>query len=336
MSTPTTTPVTDTTALRAAGFDPAEPEDAIAAVAARVSRWGRWGADDVLGSLNLLTTAQRLDGAACVRRGATFSLSQPFDAEGPQRGWRRRTNPVHTMLDTGREALDGEFPHGLGGADDVIAMPLQCSTQWDGLGHIFDHGRAWNGRAAADVVTSAGDRVTGIETAAAHLAGRGVLLDVGRVLGDERGELPDAYPITADDLEATRAAHGVAVGEGDIVCVRTGQYARTRREGWGGYAGGPAPGLSFTTADWLHDTGIAAIATDTWGVEVRPNEFDESFQPLHQIAIPHLGLFLGEMWDLEALADDCAADGRFDFFLTAAPLRITGAVGAPVNPIAVK
>jgi kynurenine formamidase len=327
--------ITDRAAIVAAGFDPAKPADAIATVAARVSRWGRWGADDVRGTLNLLTEAKRVEGALCIRRGATFSLSQPFDMDGPQRGWRRRTNPVHTMLDTGREALDGEFPHGLGGADDVIAMPLQCSTQWDGLGHIFDHGRAWNGRAAADVVTSAGDRVTGIETAAAHLAGRGVLLDVGRVIGEE-GELPDAYPITAEDLETTRAAHGVRLGEGDIVCVRTGQYARTRREGWGTYAGGPAPGLSFTTADWLHDTGVAAIATDTWGVEVRPNEFDEAFQPLHQIAIPHLGLFLGEMWDLDDLAADCASDGRYEFFLTAAPLRITGAVGSPVNPIAVK
>jgi kynurenine formamidase len=215
-------------------------------------------------------------------------------------------------------------------------MPLQCSTQWDGLGHIFDHGRAWNGRDAADVVTSAGDRVTGIETAAAHLAGRGVLLDAGRALGDAEGELPDSYPITPAELDAIAERQGVEVREGDIVCVRTGQYARTRREGWGGYAGGPAPGLSFTTLDWLHDTGIAAIATDTWGVEVRPNEFEDAFQPLHQVAIPHLGLFLGEMWDLDPLAADCAADGRYEFFLTAAPLRITGAVGSPVNPIAVK
>jgi kynurenine formamidase len=129
------------------------------------------------------------------------------------------------------------------------------------------------------------------------------------------------------------------VGRGDIVVVRTGQLTRARRgvaagEGWGGYAGGPAPGLSFTTADWLHRTEIAAIATDTWGFEVRPNEFDDAFQPLHQVAIPHLGLFLGEMWDLDGLAAACAEDGRYDFQLTAAPLRVTGAVGAPVNPIA--
>ena len=63
------------------------------------------------------------------------------------------------MLDTGTDAERGNqgFPHGIGGADDVIAMPLQCSTQWDGLGHIFDHGNAWNGRRAGDVVTSEGD-----------------------------------------------------------------------------------------------------------------------------------------------------------------------------------
>jgi hypothetical protein len=69
---------------------------------------------------------------------------------------------------------------------------------------------------------------------------------------------------------------------------------------------------------------------------VRPNEFDNAFQPLHQVGIPHLGLLIGEMWALEELADDCAADGVYEFFLTAAPLPITGAVGSPVNPIAVK
>jgi kynurenine formamidase len=328
---------TDTSAIVAAGFDPAKPEDAVAATAARVSNWGRWGPDDVLGTLNLLTPAKRLEGAACVRTGVTFSLSQPFDEAGPQHGWKKRTNPVHTMLGTGHEALDGEFPHGIGGADDVIAMPLQCSTQWDGLGHIFDHGFTWNGRLAAETVTSQGDNTTGIETVAGVIAGRGVLLDVGRALGVD-GELPDGFAITRAHLEETVERQGATsvVGRGDIVVVRTGQLSRCRREGWGDYAGGPAPGLSFTTADWLHDTEIAAIATDTWGFEVRPNEFDDAFQPLHQVAIPHIGLFVGEMWDPDALAVDCAASGVYDFWLTAAPLPITGAVGSPINPVAVR
>jgi kynurenine formamidase len=318
-------------------LDRHNPEAAIAEAAKAFSNWGRWGEDDVLGTLNFLDEAKRREGAALIRRGVSFSLAQSFDMNGPQRGWRRRTNPVHTMLDTGMDAALGHqpFPHGMGGADDVIAMPLQCSTQWDGLGHIFDHGKAWNGRPAEKVVTSEGDLVTGIEHMAPHVAGRGVLLDVGRVIGDS-GELPDGFAITEEHLTATAAAHGVTVGRGDIVLVRTGRLTRVRREGWGDYAGGDSPGLSFTTAGWLHGTEIAALATDTWGFEVRPNEFEPAFQPLHQVAIPHLGLLIGEMWDLDALAEDCAADGVHDFWLTAAPLPITGAVGSPVNPIAVK
>lgn len=324
-------------------LDRSDPAAEIAAAAERVSNWGRWGPDDVHGTMNLLTPELRVAAAGLVRRGVSFSLSQRFDMDGPQRGWRRRTNPVHTMLDTGTDAAAGVqgFPHGLGGADDVISMPLQCSTQWDGLGHIFDHGVAWNGRPAGEVVTSLGDAVTGIETIADRVAGRGVLLDVGRVLGASLGtpgELPDGFAITEEHLEATITAHGPSarVGRGDLLLVRTGRLARARREGWGEYAGGDSPGLSFTTADWLHRTEIAAVATDTWGFEVRPNEFDHAFQPLHQVAIPHIGLFLGEMWDLDALAADCADDGVHDFWLSAAPLPVTGAVGSPVNPVAVK
>lgn len=321
-------------------LDRTDPAGAIAAAAARVSNWGRWGADDVRGTMNFLTDEMRRDAGRLIRTGQSFSLSQRFDMDGPQKGWRRRTNPVHTMLDTGTDAVTGVqgFPHGLGGADDVIAMPLQCSTQWDGLGHIFDHGKAWNGRAADKVVTSLGDLVTGIETVADVIVGRGVLLDVGRVYGDEHGELPDGFAITEAHIRGTIAAQGETsiVGTGDIVVVRTGQYARTRRLGWGDYAGGAAPGLSFTTADWLHGSEIAAIATDTWGFEVRPNEFDVAFQPLHQVAIPQIGLFIGEMWAPDELAAACAADGNYDFFLTAAPLPITGAVGSPVNPIAIR
>ncbi|SDF41904.1 Putative cyclase [Lentzea fradiae] len=309
---------------------------AIAAAATRCSNVGRWGPDDVLGTLNHIRDADRVAAAQLVRTGRAFSLSLPYSADGPQRGWRNRNNPVHSMLDTGLDAENGTqgFPHGIGGADDFVAMPLQCSTHWDGLGHIFDHGRAWNGRRAGDVVTSRGDGVTGIETVRGLLSGRGVLLDVGRVIGD--GQLPDGFAITEQHLTETAAAHGVEVRRGDLLCVRTGRLTRALDEGWGEYAGGPAPGLSFSTADWLHRTEIAGLATDTWGCEVRPNEFDDAFQPLHQVAIPHIGLFLGEMWNLDELAEACAEDGSHAFWLTAAPIPVTGAVGAPVNPVAVK
>jgi kynurenine formamidase len=327
-------PTTDPAAL-----DRSDPAGEIARAADAYRNWGRWGEDDRLGTANLITDEDRAAAAGLVRRGRAFSLSQRFDTNGPQNGWRRRSNPVHTMLDTGSDAELGTqgFPHGLGGADDVVAMPLQASTQWDGLGHIFDRGKAWNGRSAGRTVTSEGDQVTGIEHMAAVLTGRGVLLDVGRHLGTA-GELPDGFAITGEHLDATIAAQGSssAVRRGDLLLVRTGRLTRARREGWNGYAGGPSAGLSFTTAGWLHEHDVAAVATDTWGFEVRPNEFDEAFQPLHQIAIPNMGLTIGELWDLDELAADCAADGVWEFLLVAAPIPFTGAVGAPVNPIALK
>jgi kynurenine formamidase len=213
---------------------------------------------------------------------------------------------------------------------------MQCATHWDGLGHIFDHGAAWNGREASRVVDASGDTVTGIERVTHAFASRAVLLDVARAVGD--GELQDGFAITVEHLEATIDAQGESsvVGRGDIVLVRTGQLARCRREGWGQYAGGSAPGVSFGTIDWIHDREIAAIATDTWGAEVRPNEFADAFQPWHQVVIPHLGLYVGEMFDLDVLAARCAEDGRYDCFLVAAPLAVKGGVGAPANPVAVR
>jgi kynurenine formamidase len=320
-----------------------DPEAAIAAAAKKHSNWNRWGADDGVGTVNYLDARKRAAAAALIRRGESFSLSLPFDENGPQFGWKRRVNPVHTMTSTGMDTPEQMgLPHGLSVADDCVFMPLQCSTQWDGLGHVFDHGVAWNGRAGREIVTSEGDTATGIERLAAPVVGRGVLLDVGRALGDDT-ELPDGCPITRADLDETIRRQGAtaAVGRGDIVLVRTGQLSRVRRalaagHGWGSYAGGAAPGLSFETAGWLHSSEIAAIATDTWGVEVRPNEWPGAMQPLHQVALPHIGLLLGEMWDLDALATDCAADGVYEFFLAAQPLPFTRAVGSPVNPVAVK
>ncbi len=325
-----------------AAFGP-DPEAAIADSAERFSNWNRWGADDALGTVNFLDATTRAAAATLIRRGNSFSLSLPFDEDGPQFGWKRRVNPVRVMTSTGMDTPEQMgLPHGLSVADDTVFMPLQCSTQWDGLGHVFDHGVAWNGRVAREVVTSEGDHATGIEHLAAPVVGRGVLLDVGRALGED-GELPDGWPITSADLDETIRRQGDTsrVGRGDIVLVRTGQLTRVRRrlaagEGWGSYAGGPAPGLSFETAGWLHGTEIAAIATDTWGAEVRPNEWPGAMQPLHQVALPHIGLLLGEMWDLDALAADCAEDGVHEFFLAAQPLPFTRAVGSPVNPVAVK
>jgi kynurenine formamidase len=314
-----------------------EIEAIIIDAAEKYRNWGKWGTEDQLGTLNYITPAKITEAAKLPRQGKIFSLALPLDNKGPQRGILNRFNPIHMMLEDGGDWVAGSrpFANGIGGADDLVTMPLQCATHWDGLSHIFDHGKMWNGYNAEEV-TSRGAARNGIEQVADRLVSRGVLLDIARFKGVEA--LPDGYAISEEDLLGCIEAQGVTsrVGAGDIVLLRTGQLGRARSTGWGTYAGGDAPGLSFWTLDWIYRTQIAALASDTWGVEVRPNELAGSFQPFHQVALPNMGLTLGEMFVLDALAADCAGDGVYEFLLIAAPLPVTGAVGAPANPQAIK
>lgn len=302
----------------------------------RYRNWGKWGPDDELGTLNYITPEMIVKAARLVRRGAVFSLAIPFDSRGPQINQPRRFNPIHKMILTGPDFTTGAVkrPGGAGFADDMVIMPLQCATQWDALSHCFLDGTLYNGY-DANLVSSEGAKKNGIEKMARGVVARGVLLDVARVKGVEW--LDPGYAITTEDLEAAVRAHGVTVGTGDALLIRTGQMAMCRtRGGWGDYAGGDAPGLSFKTAGWINERQIAAVATDTWGMEVRPNEIPDSYQPLHQVLIPNMGLLVGEIFHLEELAADCATDKTYEFLFVAPPLPITGAVGSPVNPLAIK
>ncbi|MGE3772767.1 MAG: cyclase family protein [Gammaproteobacteria bacterium] len=316
----------------AAPFDLAH----LRAVAERCCNWGRWGADDEIGTLNFVTAAEVAAAAGLVRRGRVFSLGLDFNRHGPQRGlWGNRYNPIHTMLATGTDAVSGvQDAGGLRYADDAVSMPLQCGTQWDALSHIFYEDRMWNGYDAR-LVDSGGAARNGIEKAKARMVGRGVLLDVARHCDCDH--LEDGTAITCADLDATAARQNVQIRRGDFVIVRTGQMEQRLASGdWGGYAGGDAPGLAFETAEWIHRREIAAICTDTWGCEVRPNETREASQPWHWVVIPRIGISMGEIFYLKDLADDCAQDGVYEFFFCAPPLPITGAVGSPINPMAIK
>ncbi len=302
----------------------------------RLRNWGRWGADDERGTLNFITPDAIVKAAGLVKRGAVFSLAIPFDASGPQGRKSRRFNPIHQMTLTGPDFTSGAItrPGGVGFTDDIVIMPLQCATQWDALSHCFLDGQLYNGYDAT-LVSSAGARRNGIEKIARGVVARGVLVDVPR----EKGVpwLEPGQAITVEDLEAALARQQVTVGSGDALVVRTGHITMCRAKGeWGDYAGGPAPGLSFSTAGWIHEREVAAVATDTWGMEVQPHEIPDTYQPLHQVFIPNMGLLVGEIFDLDELAEDCAKDGVYEFFFVAPPLPITGAVGSPINPLAIK
>jgi len=303
----------------------------------RYSNWGRWGPADERGTLNFVTPERVLAACALPRRGLVISCALPFDARGPQTGFAGRHNPVHVMLADGGDALAGAqdfLPGGFRYADDAIHMPLQCGTQWDALAHVFYDGRMYNDRDVREV-TSAGARSNSIDKIKDGVVARGVLLDLPRFR--RIPWLENGTAILPEELDACAEAQGVTVEPGDAVLVRTGMLTRClEQRSWAGYCGGPAPGLSVHCARWIHEREIAALATDTWGVEVIPNETPDCFQPLHMIALRNTGLLLGEIFQLDPLANACSEDGDYAFLFVAPPLPITGAVGSPINPLAVK
>jgi kynurenine formamidase len=309
--------------------------------AEKYKNWGKWGPADEIGTLNYTKAEDIVAAARLVRKGKVISLALNFDNAGPQGAKSKypalgRINPLHTMLRTGTDAYSGVLDHrGIRAADDMVVMPLQCGTQWDGLGHVFYENYMWNGYDCREV-TSNGAQKCGIEKTKNKMVGRGVFLDVARALG--KRWLDDGYAITTADLDRTAKAQKVEVRRGDFVVVRTGQMeAKLEAGSWDGYPGGDAPGFSFETLEWIKRTELAALASDTWGCEVRPNETEPGInQPWHWITIPMMGMTMGEIFYVKELAEDCAADSIYEFLFVAPALPITGAVGSPTNPLAIK
>jgi kynurenine formamidase len=306
-------------------------KDELRALGRRVSNWGRWGAEDERGTVNLITPEKLRQAAACIRRGAIFSLALPLGVDGPQFGQAGRVNPLHLM--TATNSPMSADPDGVRYADDFIMMPLQCATQWDSLAHVHYGGQLYNGHAVT-TVTAAGAERNGIDKQRAGIVSRGVLLDVARAEGVER--LAPGQVLTPTDLEAAERRQGVRVATGDVLLVRTGHMLVFTRDGDRVTYMKQMPGLGTACIEWLHAREVAAVATDTNMVEVYPLEDPATMLPLHTIGIRDMGLTLGEMFDLEALAADSANDGVWECFFAAAPLPVTGGVGSPINPLAIK
>ncbi len=297
----------------------------------RLSNWGRWGAEDQRGTLNFITPQRIVEATRCVRTGKVFELSIPIGADGPQTGLGGRINPLHfmTVMPTDDLHLSG----GINISDDFISMPLQGATQWDSLAHVGYDDVFYNNVSVHSVMAMGGASRNAIDNALPGIVGRGVLVDVARARGVEW--MQPGEGIEPDELDAVLAAQGVEVSSGDILAVRTGWRRKALVDGWENWMAGN-PGLGLACAEWLHDKEIAAVVSDNWCIEVQPSAEGTGVLPLHCVLIRDLGMMLGEILDLEGLAEDCASDGVWEFFLAAPPLRVVGGVGSPVSPLAMK
>lgn len=276
--------------------------------------WDHYADDDGLGCLGRITPEARLRGLAAARDGVTVRLSLPLDLPDPP--LFSRDTYRHTVFATGRNNLD----------DRLDGFYPQASTQWDGFRHV----RAREFGFFTGVTDDQDGTRLGIGQWAAGIVGRGVLVDLADRWASEPG-----FTITADDLRSAAPS----VEPGDILCVRTGwmrDYLGATPERRAEIAGSRAwPGLeaSAAVAELLWDAGVAAVTADNPAVEVAPGS--PAVGSLHRRLIPLLGMPLGELFDFEELAAECAARGRSTFLFAAVPLNLPGGVGSPGNAVAV-
>lgn len=314
------------------------------------SAWAFFGAGDQLGTLNFATPERAAAAARLVRHGRVFNLDHPVNAFDPFPSGAREPARHHI------------FANNPNHRDDYVdALYLQSSSQIDGLRHIRSPAYGFYGGTPDDRIAVGGPDLGIQHWAESGIVTSGVLLDVERHLAAEGRPVDPASSraITTADLDATCARQGTTIEPGDAVLVRTG-WARhflteldadARRDLAKAMK---CPGLhqAEETVRWLWDHRLSLAAADNIALEAMPPHPDSPFRNaggegpqvrgvsndgmLHRVLIPLLGFVIGELWNLEALAADCARDGVYRFMLTAKPLNLVGAVGSPANALAIK
>lgn len=328
------------------------------------SNWGDFGPNDQLGRMNLLTPERVQRACREIVEGQTFCLSLPLDYPGGKVMSQTRSEPqLHVVNPDGNPRFN--YPeHPSGNAtdiecDDFATLTMQYSTHWDSLAHMgqfFDcdnDGIAepvyYNGfRAGTDVMPH--DGVPGLGKGALRLGiqsmaetcvqGRGVMIDLAHHLPTDEGP----HSVTFDMFLAILKADAVTVEEGDIVCLHTGlsdllldMGKEPDRDVLKGRAIA-LDGRDEALLNWITDSGLVALVSDNFAVESFPARPAEALPaadlPLHEHCLFKLGIPLGELWNLGDLSRWLRNAGRHRFFLTAPPLRLPGAVGSPVTPVA--
>lgn len=292
--------------------------------------WGVFGEDDQLGCLNTLTPERVAASAQLVKSGQVFTLDVPVNGIDPPLFGREPA--THDIFPISRNSID----------DKLDAFYLQATSQWDGFRHVRAREFGFWGGITDDTQFRPGSGPLGIEHWVRHgVTGRGVLLDVDRYL--RTGGEYDPFvknSITAEVLDKVALSQDVEIGEGDILCIRTGWMRRYRGMNQDERHAFQPPyefaGLDASEhmARWLWNHHVAAITCDNPSVEVSPG--DPQVGSLHRRVLPLLGLPLGELFDFDSLAEACADDGRFEFQFVAAPLHVVGGVGSPANSVAIR
>ena len=298
-----------------------------------LSNWGRWGPDDRQGCLNYITPEKRKQAAALVQEGIAISMSRSITYEVlPDQS----TPPLHYMVKSGEGFASGDRITTTTAqiAEDFFGMAFhgKTITHVDSLAHFFWQGKGYNGWDAKQVSTEFGALEGSVELAKEGIISRAVLVDVPMVRGVEWMEFGEG--VMPEDIVAAEARCGFTIEEGDTLLVRTGQLHRRNVEGPQDYDTVGTPALQAACLPLLHERRIACLGSDT-GNDVRPSIYPNNTNPIHQVGIVGMDLWIMDNAALEEVTEACKERRRWEFLLNICPLRLSNSTGSPVNPVAV-
>jgi kynurenine formamidase len=258
-----------------------------------------------------------------VRGYRAYDLGRPLEATTP-------VAPGHPNLRLALLRRHGDVVRSDGStsANELISTSGHTGTHIDALAHFAKDGHLHGGHDAGEASQGGRFKVHGAD-AIAPIVTHGLLLDVAAAEG--AAALEAGRRITAADIERTCRHHGVEVGAGDAVLFRTG-WPVGRYTDEPAYVGWPSgvPGPDETAARWLAERRVRVAGSDTIAFEWLAPGAGHGRLPVHVILLVENGIHIIEVLDLEELA----ADGVHEFLFVCSPLKLVGATGSPVRPLA--
>jgi kynurenine formamidase len=291
-----------------------------------------WGSSDEIGTLNMMNDQSRLKALSSIGNGKVYDLGVEYFVGMPGFNWMGDPGyqywlthtPHGTVVDNPNfqgEAMNKKVNY----TADAISMFTHTGTHIDALNHFGLDGKIWNGFLAEKYLGDKGWKKTGAEKIPPIIA-RGIMIDVAAYKG--KTVLDKNYRITIADLKGALAQQKIVPAAGDVVLIRTGQASFYQDAGK--YLN-QFPGISLDAVKWLvEDQKIMMIGADNLGLEAFPSEQAHNWVPVHSYLLTEKGMVFIEQLNLEQLS----ADKVYEFAFIAASLKLRGATGSPMRPIA--
>lgn len=281
----------------------------------------KWGPTDERGSANLMSPKSVLRAAGLIRSGTVYELGHVLSASIPFFGTRKfDLNTKRTVMNPGANRR--------GSNEEIIYSEMgQVGTQFDAFSHQTIGDRLYNCLRLDEVATRNGFSKLGVEKVGLLMT-RAVLIDVAAYKGVP--VLPHDYEIKRADLEAALRRQDVTLEPGDAVLIHTG-WSRHWGKDNARYAGS-SPGIGVEAAEWLAGQSPMLVGADNAGIEIQPNPDPKLSLPVHQIMLVVNGIHLLENLKLEQLAADKVYQSAFIL----QPLKMQGATGSTVAPVAIR